>query len=188
MAKQLAKYFIAVVPENRIQEEVTEIKHQLRDKFRLKYALKSPAHITLKMPFLWNEEKEDVLIHKLGEMLSGISPFGVKTKGFDAFGKRVLFVRIIKSEELNRLQSQVSKFCRQVLNQVEELSDRNYHAHMTVAFKDVKEKDFESYMAFVKQFDANYTLDVRQIGLLKKTQGKWNLICQLPLLGLHTEK
>lgn len=187
MAKQLAKYFIAVVPENEIQEEVTDIKHQLRDNFKLKYALKSPAHITLKMPFLWNEEKEGVLIQKLGELLSGFSPFGLKTKGFDSFGKRVLFVRIIKSEELNKLQSLVSKFCKQALNQVEELSDRNYHAHMTVAFKDVKEKDFDSYMAFVKQFNANYKLDVQQIGLLKKTEGKWTLIRQLPL-GLQAQK
>ena len=187
MAKQIAKYFIAVVPENKIQDEVTEIKHQLRDNFNLKYALKSPAHITLKMPFLWNEEKEDILIQKLSELLSNVSPFRVQTKGFDSFGKRVLFVRILKSEELNKLQRLVSTYCKQTLNQVEELSDRNYHAHMTVAFKDVKEKDFDKYVTFVKPFKANYILDVQQIGLLKKTEGKWTLIRQLPL-GLQAQK
>jgi 2'-5' RNA ligase len=181
MAKQTSKYFIAVVPEGTIQEEVSYIKKQLQENFNLKYAQKSPAHITLKMPFNWNEEKEDVLIQKLREFLSTCSPLHLKTSGFDSFGKRVLFIRILKSEKLNQLQRSVSKFCKQFLNQVEELSDRNFHAHMTVAFKDVKEKDFASYTGFVKQLDAVFSMEVRQIGLLKKIGGKWILLCQLPL-------
>jgi 2'-5' RNA ligase len=176
MAKQLAKYFIAVVPEGNIQKEVTDLKNQLMEHFGLKYSLKSPAHVTLKMPFSWDEKKEDKLFEKLETFISAQAPFVVQTKGFDRFGRRVLFVKILKSHSLQALQKALSKFCKQELKLVEELSDRNYHPHMTVAFKDVKEKDFELYEDFVKEIKMAYEIPVNQLALLKKIEEIWIVI------------
>lgn len=54
----MGKYFLAIVPDEAICDEVTILKEQLRDSFGLKYALRSPPHITLKMPFVHNEKKK----------------------------------------------------------------------------------------------------------------------------------
>jgi 2'-5' RNA ligase len=65
----LQKYFLALVPEGNLQEKATSLKEMLKEQFNIKYALKSPAHITLKMPFSYNEAKEEYLIERLKEFL-----------------------------------------------------------------------------------------------------------------------
>ena len=39
-------YFIALIPETRIMENVRVLKEEMRLKFNASHALKSPAHIT----------------------------------------------------------------------------------------------------------------------------------------------
>jgi 2'-5' RNA ligase len=59
--KIMQKYFLALVPEGEIAEKALQIKENIREQFNVKYALKSPSHITLKMPFSYNEAKENYL-------------------------------------------------------------------------------------------------------------------------------
>jgi 2'-5' RNA ligase len=175
MAKKLEKYFIALVPEGEIQEKASQVKEDLKCKFNLKYALKSPAHITLKMPFLWNENKETELVRQISRFSDGFEPFSLKLKGFWHFGNRVIYIDVFNSKELNELQSELAKYCQQQLNLVKELSDRNYKPHMTVAFKDIKSKRFEEYWTFVKKMKFNEEYLVHQLALLKKVEGKWKV-------------
>lgn len=176
MANSPAKYFIAIVPEGKIQTQATDLKNLMKEKFNLKYALKSPAHITLKMPFLWNENKEDILGQKLEEYFTSFNPFNVLLKGFDRFGSRVIFIHVKENTELTALQFSLSKFCKKELKLVEELSDRAYHPHMTIAFKDVKPKLFDDYWEFIKtlKFKEDYT--VNNVALLKKVTGRWEVL------------
>jgi len=68
--KVIQKYFLAIVPIGEIQRAATALKDELKEQLNIKYALKSPAHITLKMPFSYNEAKEKVLVEKLENFLS----------------------------------------------------------------------------------------------------------------------
>ncbi|RZS95201.1 2'-5' RNA ligase family protein [Cecembia calidifontis] len=176
MATQPAKYFIALVPEGRIQEEATRLKEEMRVLFNVKYALKSPAHITIKMPFTYNELKQERLIGKLGKFFDQFVSFELLFKGFDRFGRRVIFVDVKPSQELNRLQEALNKFCKTELKLVNELSDKAFHPHMTIAFKDVKPKNFDIYWKHIhsKQFNALYP--VKDVALLKRIEGKWVVI------------
>src|SRR5690606_32536571 len=110
------------------------------EQFNLRYALRSPAHITLKMPFLWNEAKEDRLMARLEVFFSQRPAFQLKVRKIGTFGDRVLFVKVEERKELMALQQELVNWCRQELKLVEELSDYAYRPHMTVAFKDVKKK------------------------------------------------
>src|SRR5690554_4935902 len=116
MAKVFQKYFIAIVPEGEVQQKATELKLQLKERFRLKYALKSPAHITLKMPFVWNEAKEDRLIATLGTFFKEQSGFGLTLRGIGNFGERVIFVRVRKQRQLHKLQDELAQLCKKQLN------------------------------------------------------------------------
>ena len=181
MAKSIGKYFIAIVPQGEIQEKATDIKLQLKEKFNLKYALKSPAHITLKMPFNWNESKESKLVELIAGFCDKRLPFELRLSGFDRFGKRVIFIKVKETPILEELQLQLSKYCKTELKLVEELSDRAYHPHMTLAFKDLKEIRFGEYWDFIKQqkFEAN--INVSDLALLKRTDGRWQVIQRIPL-------
>ncbi len=181
MTKTFAKYFIAIVPEGDVQQEATAIKHELLIHFNLKYALKSPAHITLKMPFRWNEKKEEVLIHKLEEFFKSYIPFDLDFAGVGRFGKRVIFIKVISSDTLLSLQSSLAKFCKTKLNQITELSDSAYHPHMTLAFKDLKEARFKEYYDFLKPLKFEKSISVQKIVLLKRIERRWEIFHALKL-------
>lgn len=176
MATQPAKYFIALVPEGKIQAETTSLKEEMKNLFNVKYALKSPAHVTVKMPFVYNELKEQRLIHKLEKFIANYSPFELEFDGFDRFGRRVIFIDVKSSSSLQNFQSDLGKFCKLELKLVNELSDRAFHPHMTIAFKDVKAKLFDLYWNHVKQKEFYAKYPVKDVALLKRTGGRWEVI------------
>ncbi|MCH6199822.1 2'-5' RNA ligase family protein [Aquiflexum sp. LQ15W] len=183
MAKSIGKYFIAIVPEGEIQQNATELKLKLKENFNLKYALKSPAHITLKMPFNWNEAKEDRLNGLLKSFFDKVKAFDLKYSGFDRFGRRVIFIKTKEEPALFSLQLMLSKFCKTDLKLVEELSDRAYHPHMTLAFKDLKATQFDTYWDFIKKQKFDAKQEVKDIALLKRLEGRWVVLSKFHLNG-----
>ena len=63
--KQMGKYYLALLPPDPIEQEIRAIKELLKTKFNVKYALNSPSHVTLKMPFSYQESKEEFLVKQL---------------------------------------------------------------------------------------------------------------------------
>ncbi|GAB2617085.1 2'-5' RNA ligase family protein [Belliella aquatica] len=181
MAKNFGKYFIAIVPFGDVQNDSTKVKEELKEVFGLKYALKSPAHVTVKMPFSWNEAKEGDLIDKIGSFLKGKEAFSLGFDGFGRFGKRVIFIKTKPNKELNALQSELAEYCKRELNLVKELSDSNYTPHMTVAFKDIKERLFDEYWQFIKSKKFKGRLDVKSLSILKRVEGRWVVLSNITL-------
>lgn len=173
--KIIQKYFLALIPPPEILEKAHDIKLLIRDHFGIKYALKSPPHVTLKMPFSYNEAKEILLEKKLGDFLIAQKPFKIKIEAVSTFGKRVIYLGIKKSPELAQLQSSLKTFCKKELNLVDELSDRNYHPHLTVAFKDLKVGQFDEVLDLVKgqSFQAEYV--AVDLAILKRVEQNWIL-------------
>ncbi|HLU89559.1 MAG TPA: RNA 2',3'-cyclic phosphodiesterase [Cyclobacteriaceae bacterium] len=173
MPRDFQKYFIAIVPEGEIQEKVTEIKHLLKETFNLKYALKSPAHITLKMPFSWDENRESRLLGRLSHFFSQELPFELTLSGIGRFGRKVIYVKVCDQEKLRQLQKNLGLFCRTRLQLDAELSDHRYQPHMTLAYKDTKEKFFEDYLRFIKGKVPAFSMAVRDVALLKRENRRW---------------
>ena len=46
-----SRFFIAILPPETIQREITDFKEEIARDFKSSHALKSPPHITLLMPF-----------------------------------------------------------------------------------------------------------------------------------------
>lgn len=179
--KVMQKYFLAIVPEGAIQDNCTEIKNEIRDQFNVKYALKSPAHVTLKMPFSYNEAKEEKLIQVLRKFLIQFESFPISIGGVDTFGKRVIFLKIKADDRLTILQASLKVFCKRELNLVDELSDRNFHPHMTIAFKDLKEIHFDEILNLVKKRSIQEEYFVSNIHLLKRIEGRWISLKEIQL-------
>ena len=173
MPKILQKYFIAIVPDGEIQEKATDLKLKLREKYNLKYALKSPSHITLKMPFLWNEAKEDRLVSQLTLFFQEQPRFDLTFRGIGKFGQRVIFIKVGEQPLLHELQNNLANFCKTRLNLKVEFSDSAYHPHMTVAFKDLKNPLFKEYFDFLTSFGFKGLMAVKEVALLKRENGRW---------------
>ncbi|SFO33946.1 2'-5' RNA ligase [Algoriphagus ornithinivorans] len=172
--KNMQKYFLAILPPQEFLEKVEELKLHLREKFNVKYALKSPAHVTVKMPFSYDEHKEEKLASMLQDFCSNKSTFGMRVKGVDTFGKRVIFLDIKAEQDLYTFQSDLKKFLKTQVHLPDELSDRNYHPHMTVAFKDLKRQIFEAVFQEVKEAKLESEFQVSELTLLKRLDGKWS--------------
>ncbi len=177
----MQKYFLAIVPSGQIQEAATAMKDALKTQFNIKYALKSPAHITLKMPFSYREGKENSLIEKLERFLVSKKPFELEVGGTDTFGKRVIFWKIRADSNLAELQADLKVFCKRELHLVDELSDRNYHPHMTIAFKDIKERDFDQVREFIEKAEIKESFEVSTVELLKRIDNRWQVIHSMNL-------
>ncbi len=181
--KVIQKYFLALVPPPEILERAHEVKLLIREHFGIKYALKSPPHVTLKMPFSYNEAKEEFLENKLRDFLQVQKPFQVKIDGVGTFGNRVIYLGIEQSPELLLLQSNLKSFCKKELNLIDELSDRNYHPHLTVAFKDLKPSHFLEVLSLVKNHSFDAQFEAIELSILKRKEGKWSLNRKLPFEG-----
>ncbi|TXE14472.1 2'-5' RNA ligase family protein [Algoriphagus aquimarinus] len=173
--KVMQKYFLAIVPEGEFQERVTNLKNEIRDRYQAKYALKSPAHITLKMPFRYNEAKEEKLTELLTRFIGAYEPMSVTIRGVKTFGERVVYLGVDAGQDLYDFQRDLKTFCKTELNLVDELSDRNFHPHMTIAFKDLKKSQFQNIVHFSSEKNLTQKLVVAHVILLKKTEGVWEL-------------
>ncbi len=179
--KQLAKYFLAFVPKGTIQEKAQILKDQIKSDFGVKYALKSPAHVTVKMPFIFNEKKEQVLIESIQNFTRLYEPFSVQVSGLDTFGRRVIFWDILPNSALHSFQSDLKVFCKRELKLVDELADNNYHPHMTIAFKDLKEKNFDNVMELVRKSQISDEFLANELSLLKRIEDRWVEISRIKM-------
>ena len=170
------RYFIVIVPLEEICAEVLQLKNEFVLKYNSKGALRSPAHITLHMPFLWKEEKENGLVDTLAHFKyeTGSS---ITLHNYSHFGDRVIFIDISKNKELEDMQKQLVRYVKvnlRLFNQDGSL--RGFHPHMTVAGRDRKKQHgFNAWEEFKnRSFHAEFQL--KNFSLLKHDGKQWNVL------------
>ncbi len=187
-ADKRKEYFIAVIPPAPLFDEALKLKYYFSERYTTKAALKSPPHITLHMPFRWKEEKEENLTAALTQFSKHRVPFQVSFNNFGCFPPKVIFLDIKKSEQLQWLQQELLRFCRQTLNLFNaNYRDRPFHPHLTVAFRDLKKAAFHEAW---KEFKEKKFLDdfqVNHICLLKHDGKLWEIFQTFPLEGVDED-
>ena len=186
--KRMEKFFLALMPPALLADQLAQLKGQLQERFQVKYALKSPSHLTLKMPFSYNEAKEGRLQEQLLQFLKDQDPFLVQIAGISNFGQRVIYHRVIPCETLTKMQASLRTYCRKSLHLVEELSDCNFQPHLTLAYKDLKASQFEEVLAFAREqaIAAEFLAD--RLFLLKRVEGRWKILFTLPFGKSHLDQ
>ena len=182
----MGKYFIGLLPPPALETSLHQVKADIKAHFEVKYALQSPAHLTLKMPFRYKEAKEQELVIRITSLLEGQQSFSLQLKGIGHFGRRNIHHQVAPSSPLLELQTKLREFCKRYLHLVEELSDRNFQPHLTLAYKDLKEGHFEEVLAFVKKNAIKADFLVDRAYLLKNVEGRWKVVAPL-IFGKRTE-
>ncbi|QDH78702.1 2'-5' RNA ligase family protein [Echinicola soli] len=181
MPRSMQKYFVAIVPPGEVQVQAQEIKEAVREKYNAKHALKSPAHVTLKMPFVWNEHKEDKLFGLLRAFFKERGPFPVEFKGIGRFGRRIMYARVHGGDALVEMQEAFRHYCRRELKLNEELSDKAYTPHVTLVYSDLKKNFFDECWAMLKERGFYGNMEVQQVALLKKENYRWQVLEMIDL-------
>jgi 2'-5' RNA ligase len=181
------KYFIAIIPPEPLFSQIESLKKEISASYNTKASLRSPAHITLHMPFEWKEDKESELIRKLRD-LDFNTAFNIELKNFAAFSPRVLFIDVVKNETLSALQKDLTQHMKTRLNIFNEAeSERAFHPHLTIAFRDLRKNEFHKAWEKFKNetFDASFPVD--SFWLLKHDGKRWNTLFEFQFITKRDE-
>lgn len=170
-------YFIGLLLPTPFTDEATELKQHFFKHYNSKAALNSPPHITLHMPFEWDEKKEQKLIQRLETFASTCRSVSVAFDNFGCFPPRVIYIAIKQSDTLAEMQQNLFRFCKKELN----LFNANYralpfHPHVTIAFRDLKKDAFmESWKEFgSNKFEGEFIPEA--LTLLKHSGKTWEVL------------
>jgi 2'-5' RNA ligase len=182
-----SKYFIAILPSQEVSDRVQEIKHVFRDKYNCTVASRSPAHITLQPPFSIFESEEKNYIDKLYRFSATRDGFEIDLKNFAAFAPRTVYIDVVPNNALFRLQKELIQFLqREGLIAANQMEERPFKAHVTVANRDLKPKDFKSAWQIYRSEPFEATFEVASISLLKHNGAKWDIHESFTFLN-HTD-
>lgn len=169
----LQKYFIAIVPPEPLLSEIQQIKQSVYDTYQSKGALRSPGHITLHMPFSFDDSKEDKLIGCLSEFQFNTT-FPISLNNYDCFEPRVIFINVQEQTELFDLQKQLVSHVKRNLNIFNQSDDmRGFHPHITIAFRDLKKTVFHKAWEEYKSKSFSETFTCNSFSLLKHQNEEW---------------
>ena len=180
--KEKELYFIALVPEEPLYSLVMELKEYFKEHYRSRKALNSPPHITLQMPFKWRPDREDRIEEMLIRVTNTWEKFQLRLNGFGFFDPRVVYIDLEESKPLISLQKDVGKAVREHLKLVNDLGERPFRPHMTIAFRDLKKPMFARAKEEFKQKSFEEQFYVNDICLLKHNGSSWDIYRRFELI------
>lgn len=174
-------YFIALLPPQEIQDEITKIKHDFADNYDSSAALKSPPHITLHPPFKWFDADLPPLEQSLQEFVRGYMPIPIRLSGFAAFPPRVIYVDVIQTPELMQLYRGLQRHLATAFDLVDSQSQfRSFIPHVTVAFRDLTKAAFQEAWMQYKTRSIAFEFTTPTLTLLKHDSQRWQIAIEFP--------
>jgi 2'-5' RNA ligase len=170
------RYFIALLPPQHIQEYANEIKQYFADKYASRGAQKSPPHITLQPPFEWVEGEVSRLEASLQQFAGHQQSIPITLNGFAAFPPRVIYIDVVRSQELLRLQADLMAYLEANLGIVDPVAKkRPFAPHMTVAFRDLSKQNFHAAWPEFQNRELHFDFTAHQLTLLIHDGQRWQI-------------
>lgn len=113
--------------------------------FTSRHAQKSPPHITLQPPFRWVNADVPRLEAFLQEFAHQKQSLLITLNGFNAFPPRVIYIDVVRSQELLQLQAHLMAQIEAKLGIIDKVGrKRPFTPHVTVAFRDMSRQNFKA--------------------------------------------
>jgi 2'-5' RNA ligase len=186
------RYFIALLPPQEMQDYANQVRQYFSDRYNSRKAFSSPPHITLIPPFDWNQGPESIQ-QALTAFAQTTAPFTIRLSGFGHFPQNVIYINVLKDGPLLSLQSHLADHCRETLGLTSRYSnqivDRPFVPHMTVAFRDLTTENFNhawiefesKLLGLSNQSDQSYQFLGDRLTLLKYDGQVWRPYWEIAL-------
>jgi len=171
----MSLYFIALVPQHGLREQVKVFKKEIEARFQAKHALKLPAHITLKIPFNIRKEEEPLLIKSLQELAGRITVFNVELSGFDYFKSGVIFVKCVNHDAIMDIHNKLEKVFVQKLGVEKIENPSRFYPHMTIASRDLSAEFFSKAKVEFKTREFRASFEAESFFLFKHNGKTWDV-------------
>ena len=179
-------YFIALLPTAEVGKEIIKIKQEFAEQYGPMYALKVLPHITLQVPFTADPALEKAFCDELTEFAKTQAPFEVSLKGFGTFPNkqnRVLFINVEKSETMSAMHRQLINFLRKEFGFSTMLARTGFTPHVTVAFKDLEDDQFNKAWPEYENKEYEATFKVNNLYFLRHNGKSWEVLQKCKLGG-----
>lgn len=180
----MSRFFIALLPPLEIQDYANQIKQHFADRYANRGAQNSPPHITLQAPFEWLDENVHPLEECLRDFASGRESVPVTLSGYGAFGKRVIYINVVRTPELLAMHADLMAYLENKLLIVDQVSKtRPFAPHMTVAFKDLTPQNFKAAWSEFEQRELQFEFTASHLTLLLHDGKQWNVKSEFAFLS-----
>lgn len=179
-------YFIALLPTAEVGKEIIKVKQEFAEKYGPMYALKVLPHITLQVPFTADPALEKAFCDELTEFAKTQAPFEVSLNGYGTFPNkqnRVLFINVEKSETMSAMHRQLINFLRKEFGFSTMLARTGFTPHVTVAFKDLEDEQFNKAWPEYENKEIKATFKVNNLYFLRHNGKSWEVLQKCKLGG-----
>lgn len=181
MNQSKSRFFIALLPPLEIQDYVNQIKQHFAENYASRGAQRSPPHITLQPPFEWLPEQVPVLEESLSRFAKERESVPVTLSGFGAFPPRVIYINVLKTQELLALQTDLMAHLESNLGIVDQVArTRAFSPHMTVAFRDLTRQNFKAAWPEFQHRQLQFEFPADCLTLLLHDGKRWNVLAEVP--------
>lgn len=178
------RFFIGLLLPPEIQDYANQIKQHFADCYASCGAQKSPPHITLQPPFEWSVENVPVLEQCLRAFASFRGSVPIILNGFGVFAPRVIYINVVKTQELLILQADLMAHLETVLGIVDPVSKtRPFCPHITVAFRDLTQQNFKVAWTEFQQRQLHFEFTADNLTLLLHNGKRWNVSVEVPFMS-----
>lgn len=172
----MSRFFVALLPPQDIQDYANQIKQYFADHYASRGAQKSPPHITLQPPFEWADANISLLEASVREFGNRQKPIPITFRDFAAFPPRVIYIDVVRSQELLTLQADLMAYVESKLGIVDEVSKtRPFAPHMTVAFRDLTKQNFRAAWPEFENRQLYFEFTADKLTLLLHDGKRWNV-------------
>lgn len=173
MPESTKRFFIALLPPAEIQADVKQIQQYFALHYASRHAQKSPPHITLQPPFQGSVENLPSLVKFLNAFANQHQPVPIVLDGFGAFSPRVIYINVLKTQQLLDLQADLIAGCNVLA--IVNSATRPFAPHMTVAFRDLTRQNFKTAWSEFQQQQLHYEFIVAELTLLIHDGRQWQI-------------
>ncbi|HET8865450.1 MAG TPA: 2'-5' RNA ligase family protein [Gracilimonas sp.] len=182
MSSKTDLFLIAIIPPNPLGDKIQQLKLEVKEKFNSSHSLNAPPHITLLSPFGMDEELGDNLNSLLEVFAQGFQTLEIQLNDFSTFPPRVVFIDVKKSDPLMELQQKLEETARSKPDMFSyNYHEREYHPHITLAFKDLTKANFRKAWKEFEDRRFNEHFLAGDLSLLKHDGEQWSVIKEFSL-------
>ena len=163
-------YYIALVPNAEISEEILKLKLDAESKFGTKLALRSPAHITLVPPFHADGEELKQVLVILNVQIKQHKALPIMVDGCSNFGSHTIFLQVKNNPQLNKLFEDLFDLVSSV---VKPAGNRQFVPHITLANRDIPSQSFSEMLTYFKTLNYFRQTIIDQVAIFKLVDQKW---------------
>jgi 2'-5' RNA ligase len=172
----MTRFFIALLPPQHIQDYANDIKQYFAANYASRAAQKSPPHITLQPPFEWSDAEVPQLEASLQAFAHTQQSIAITLQDYAAFPPRVIYINVIKSQELLNLQKQlIIHTATHCGIRDQKSATRPFTPHLTVAFRDLTKENFRAAWPEFAQRSLNFDFMAEKLTLLIHDGKRWNV-------------